>query len=94
MMPIIVDNIPLVETVATTTITSLVTLGIVGLLRRNKKIGDSVTKDEMENKITERINEHERSVHTSIHDVINDIKQDNVRIEGKLDKLLLLMIKK
>jgi len=75
-------------------------LAIGALINRNKKIRNSVSKQELESGIIDakcytdnKIIEHEKE-HRSISEIITDIKQDNVRIESKVDKILFLLAEK
>lgn len=81
-------------------LTTMVTLAITGLVRKNKKINNSISKDDLEEKFNEakdytdsRINDHEK-LHKSISENFNDIRKDNERIEGKVDKILFLLAKR
>ena len=84
----------------TASITTLITLGIASMFRKNDKIRNSATKkdlEETENKAKkytdDAIVNHEK-IHRSIEDNFTDIKQDNTRIEGKVDQVLFLLAKK
>ena len=94
----IMINSPIFKWSVGTIVTTLVGWALVSIRNTNNKIKNSVSKEDLEKselklrKYTDdKIIVHEKSVHTSIHEAICDIKSDNIRIETKVDKILILL---
>jgi hypothetical protein len=88
----------------TASITTLVTLGIASIFRKNDKIRNAATKKDLQETESNaksytdsKITDHEK-IHKVLEGTLSEIKiemrEDNNRFETKLDKVLFLLAKK
>ena len=91
-------NSPIFKWTVGTVLTTLIGWGLLDARNMRKKIKDSPTSDDLAKlkdqcfRYTDnRLELHEKD-HKPMLGSIKELKEDNKRIEGKLDKLLLIMI--
>jgi hypothetical protein len=92
-------NSPMFKIAIGATITTLVGWALLAMKNTNNKIKNSISKDDLDKATKEakeytdsRIIDHEK-LHKSIEGNFKDIREDNVRIESKVDKILFLLAK-